>query len=566
MGRSFQRWQQVLDNGPRRDQHAAARDSRCPPTLLNKLITEPWRETSLRTSALSNPSCPHTTLARIAMDDSDDDRDCAIRNPSLAAAVLAKLATDKSPPVRAAVASNPNAPPELLTRLAVDGHQGTRYHAAEHPNAPAELLARLAVGDPDPVVAAAAASNPSCPEKLLARLAVRYGPRDDQDRHVHRMARAVASNPASRPETLRALAAYGGDDIYRNPYLQDLASNPSTPPDVLMMCRSSSVGYAGVVARRGDCPPELLAAIADPGEDYPEDAATAAAGHPNCPPETLAAVLAAGSVSSFAVQFAAFTNPSCPPTLRKRAASDAFFCSRWDAAARRRNSAADEQGKASDRKRSKTHRGEQLWQPPHEKPVHDADMALAIIHTAILDLDLRARYPHIVDRARFKAKVAADMPAGTRSEYHPETDAITVRAGSPPRIVLHELAHRIVEEDPRHSDRPLPADHGPEFTAVMLDLVEVSYGIEQRAALRARYAKSGAPLDRWDAPLNNSDSGQLADPVRLRHRFKISYLSAPARCGKRIGRPRRRRRCRHLVASGSHQCAAGHPVRRRHLR
>ena len=560
MGRSAKQWDQLVRGGSDSDRRAGAENRRCPPEVLARFAADDDPE--VRRAALRNPRCPAAALAAAAAAGDTRDRWTAMRNPSMPAKQLADAAGDPDPLMRQAAAHNPNCPPELIARLAADPVTVVQCAAAAHPNCPTERIVRFAASR-DRELVAAAARNPSCPAPLLVWLTDRHSPQPGTAALFARsVVSAVAGNENTPADALRAIA--GRDD---GSCLAELALNPATPSDVLALWgRSSSLPAAAEVASRGDCPAETLAAIADPGRDYPTAAAVSAAAHPDCPAETLAAILRAGSETSFAVQLAAFSNPSCPPRLQRRHARDPFFCSRWDSGNKRRRSRADPSGHAPDRHKWKTYRGEGGWPPPPaEPPIASTEDADAVIVAVLKDPDLRSRYPHVADWDYTGVAVDLDVQnAGHAGEYSLTSGRISVRSGSGPKVVLHELAHKIVDSDRRYQQPPLPSAHGPEFTAALLDLVEVRYGAEHRARLRSSYEACGAPLDRWDAPLASIDqppAEQLLDPRRAAPK-QTRRAAATFRCGHPIGK-HRRRRCRHRVTAGSRQCAAGHPVRRR---
>ena len=64
-------------------------------------------------------------------------------------------------------------------------------------------------------------------------------------------------------------------------------------------------------------------------------------------------------------------------------------------------------------------------------------------------------------------------------------------------ILLHELAHLLVDENPRFYEHPPPLGiHGDAFTATMSDLVGAVYGQKERNLLRRAYKRHGAAMFR----------------------------------------------------------------------
>lgn len=553
MARSVEQWERLCTSGSRTQRERNVANERCPPEVLARLAADDF-DTDVARAALSNLRCPPAALSAATSNHDHMLRDAAITNPGLPAGDLARLAADADPVARRSVARNPNCDPKLLARLAADPDSWAAGNATTHPNCPVEMIVRHVMSG-DSGLVAAAASNPSCPPELLARLGARHGTTPATTSGGHkRICEAVASNPSSPPDTLRSLAGLG-DGLYFN----EVAQNPATPPDVIAdWGRLGRWDDAWIVVRREDCGGEVLADIIKHGYDYDDRTLVIAASNPNCPAEVLDRLLTADSVATFAVQSAAFTNPNCSSKTRKRAARDAFFCSRWDAENKRARLTSHKDGRAVDRKRQKTYNGEDLWRyKVDDDPIVVLSDGEEVIAAAVADPDLQTRYPQVADMAR--DGVTVDFNVDSRraaGQYSPSTGVVSVRPNVKPPILLHELAHKIVDYDSRYRTPPLPAFHGAEFTAAMLDLVEVRYGAAERDALRARYKSAGAPLDKWDAPLAAEQTADSSAPLVDAAVRRFDGAARPARrCRYRLPG---RRRCRNLVAAGKRRCAAGH--------
>jgi len=145
-----------------------------------------------------------------------------------------------------ALVSHPKTPQPILRRLAGSNRKKVviRIFCAENPNCPLDMMS--AYRSQHRLIRAAVASNSRLPEEwhhslsrdIYPKVREAIAERDDVDPEIlRRLARdrsivyvrpAVAGNPRTPEESLRALARSESEDIRRA-----LAANPSTPLDVL---------------------------------------------------------------------------------------------------------------------------------------------------------------------------------------------------------------------------------------------------------------------------------------------------------------------------------------------
>ena len=84
-----------------------------------------------------------------------------------------------------------------------------------------------------------------------------------------------------------------------------------------------------------------------------------------------------------------------------------------------------------------------------------------------------------------------------RATYEPATRTIAIPVADRRRwalretVVLHELAHHLVTDDPSASDEP---PHGPAFCGTLLGLLERVMSPEVALVLRGAYASAGVPV------------------------------------------------------------------------
>jgi hypothetical protein len=116
--------------------------------------------------------------------------------------VLRRLADHNDPRVREQVAKNPVIPLDLLIPLLEDSRINVRRGALTNPVLPIETL--LALAD-DPKYRAAIAANPVLPAKVLLAMARESSPGEVDFR------KAIAKNPSSTPDVLKALDYWDGD-------------------------------------------------------------------------------------------------------------------------------------------------------------------------------------------------------------------------------------------------------------------------------------------------------------------------------------------------------------------
>ncbi len=148
--------------------------------------------------------------------------------------------------VQYALVSHPKTPQTILRRLAGSNRKKLviRICCAENPNCPLDMMS--AYRSQHRLIRAAVASNPRLPEEwhrslsrdIYPKVREAIAERDDVDPEIlRRLARdrsivyvrpAVAGNPRTPEESLRALARSESEDIRRA-----LAANPSTPLDIL---------------------------------------------------------------------------------------------------------------------------------------------------------------------------------------------------------------------------------------------------------------------------------------------------------------------------------------------
>ena len=454
------------DSASRREKAAAHRDS--PAHIVAGLAADESRRVAA--AAAQNPNCPEATLRSMAAGElfpAGRLQAEAAANPACPPGDLERLSRSRDPQTRAAVAANPSPPGEALDLLSWDEDEATRLLVAGNPSASPGVLDRLAGGEPPPgdieELRFAVAGNPNAPAWLLDRIASEGGTsaRERVARHAHAGAGALGIIV----ETSLASGEYGAD-------------------------------IAAALAR-DHCPPQALARAA-------------------CDP-----------ASPFWARRAAMAHPALPAEARTRAEADPFSCSRVESVEERTKPSRlrpDRSGRTADRGREKVYRAEHAWQqmPPPQNPL----AADAILAAAVLaDPALLARYPHTADWPPPHEwmvfppppRTGRPDPSGptgiiggsaprkvrTAGGYWEETGKVKIVEGyGAIGVVLHEIAHKLVDEDRRHQgQRPRPASHGPDFTAAMLDLVEAGCGQQQRAALRGCYEQAKAPLDRADLPL-----------------------------------------------------------------
>lgn len=171
--------------------------------------------------------------------------------------LLLFLAHDESQDVRTAVAKNPNCPPEACEIIAANAPAPDGAEAICHPNCPEQAIRDYANRYPGYVRTVLGA--PNTPPDMLNDIAERSQSLTELE--------LVASHRNTPPDVLRemaepgnAYAKYFRGQQDRSPFVNEVARNPSTPPDVLARLAHGPV-YA--VARNPSTPPETLAWIVD---------------------------------------------------------------------------------------------------------------------------------------------------------------------------------------------------------------------------------------------------------------------------------------------------------------
>lgn len=196
--------------------------------------------------------------------------------------------------------------------------------------------------------------------------------------------------------------------------------------------------------------------------------------------------------------------------------SDKFLCSRRDAAdERERSGKTDRRGYAPDKWRRRVFTAENEWWGASGCKrlfANQKDMS-GFSEWVLSDELLSIRYPFVDDlyeqlevsiNTRL-SRTAGQMFLGeTRIELSPRHAA--------PEVLLHEMAHILMDNDPRYEDMsPRPQHHGPDFVSAMLDLVEIAYGSEERQRLRHLYLSNGVRADVEDVPLYPNPPGHRPD-------------------------------------------------------
>lgn len=180
-------------------------------------------------------------LDAIASSEIGSDRRVVADNAATSAATLQRLAADEDVTVRRSVARNPHTPAEALDRLADDPDEAkeltetkVRWFVASNPSTSEATLARM-IGDQDVMVLAAIGRHPHASTAVLEHLATAPAPgRTWVDPDVRR---AVASNPSTPPEILAGWENADGNTMAA------IAKNPATPTDVLeRLSRDTSTG------------------------------------------------------------------------------------------------------------------------------------------------------------------------------------------------------------------------------------------------------------------------------------------------------------------------------------
>ena len=193
---------------------------------------------SVRVLAAANPANPF--WEDLVTDPDSEVRSKAATNPRCDPTQLTRLGSDPDPEVRAAAATHDRCPPEMLVRLCADFSSSVVIEAASRPDLGREAFETLAAG-PATGCGILAGRN-DCPSDLFDVLAA--GP--------HAQAhQSAASNVACPPRVLRRL-----HKDWVDPYLlRSIASNPSTPPDLITtLAAHPDAKVRGGVAANPSCP------------------------------------------------------------------------------------------------------------------------------------------------------------------------------------------------------------------------------------------------------------------------------------------------------------------------
>ncbi|UAL29870.1 hypothetical protein K8W59_19465 [Nocardioides rotundus] len=194
------------------------------------------------------------------------NRRTVAENASTSASTLGRLAADEDVTVRRQVARNPHTPAEALDRLASDPDEAkeltetkVRWYVASNPSTNSATLSRM-LGDNDLMVLAAIGRHPNASTAVLEHLATAPAPgRTWVDPDVRQ---AVASNPSTPPEILA-----GWESADRNTLIA-IAKNPATPTDVLeRLSRDGLTDTRARAAENPSLPPEALYRVAHEDTD-----------------------------------------------------------------------------------------------------------------------------------------------------------------------------------------------------------------------------------------------------------------------------------------------------------
>lgn len=226
--------------------------------------------------------------------------------PSSTALALLK---DPSESVRSELASNPACPPDLLEKLALDTQKTVFYAVAQNPNTPASVLdGFMSNRSLHQVLASNRSTSPATLSRILSLSTERY------------VRLTVAGNSSCFPETL--------ETIFRHPQLQQkvshfpkaLASNPSTPLNVLeSIMATGDVFLQAVVAANPKYPVNELKLLAT---HAPQPVLVALASNRACTPEILTLL---ASYDALEINFSLASNPSTPAEVLESFTENIFL-------------------------------------------------------------------------------------------------------------------------------------------------------------------------------------------------------------------------------------------------
>ena len=450
-------------------------------------------------------------------------------------------------PPRAALA-----PPPRLARLARSDDPAERLSAALSHLAPAEALECLAI-DADTRVRQAVAANPATPLRTLDMLA------GDADVEVRAALAAAAPTAVLRAKLLHDTSAEVKAELLRwhGRRCEGRSLDAEAATATLVLRGDADPAVAAVAARMRSAdaatrPAELAALGAHPDDEARRNAAA----HRRCPTKTIGRL--AGD-PCWAVAFAALDNTRCPRSARDAAAGDVYACSLRAEHQRRAEDVPRPTAFSSDPNRSPVYEAEHRWRAAAQskQPFRSAEDAAGFVRRMLADQLLQTRYSAVCEQlessttVRFDTKLQmfAGRSEGTEIRLHPKA--------ARPEVLLHEMAHLIVRNDPRLALlRHPPESHGPEFVAVMLDLAETLYGSVERDRLKEIYRTEGAQM-LAEQPLNSElHTGRATEMVPA---------AAPAAVGRPRGPPAAAQRpvvklCGRIVKQTRRRCllARGH--------
>jgi hypothetical protein len=279
----------------------------------------------IRYQALVHTAAPPQAVARFADHPSVTPRALVAAHEGLAQRTYARLAADPEPWVRREVARNPSVGKAVLRGLAEDRDHDVTRSLAHRPDVPLDLLARLARStrtgptllprvaraDPMEVESLAAVADPALRMLVALRRDLPDGLRDALaddldakvvnavaphpglgearllamiDRHGHRVAAMVATNPDASPAVLERLAQ--GPSPARKA-LREIARHPNAPVAALLACLADRRARVEAAARP-ELPVDVLVGLL---ADADELVAAAAAANPSLPVGTMHALV-----------------------------------------------------------------------------------------------------------------------------------------------------------------------------------------------------------------------------------------------------------------------------------
>ena len=293
--------------------------------VLQQMSADP--SVTVRQRTAQNPHCPYSLAQQLLEDPHPAVRAAAAAHDGCGPATLLRLCADPDPGVRAAAAAHracPDSPLKTLTGWINHTNPDVRAAAAARVDLPAEA-ARVMTQDPDPAVRAVAAAHDGCDSVTLLRLC---GDKHPKVRAVAAAHRACPDSPlkafgvhANRSDTESRVAAARRRDCPpqmlvallhdpENAVSAAAAANPALPTQAALAAtaeRHTSSATRAEIAKRGDCPPNILAQLFEDGR-YASAVLRAVAANPNTPTETLTACATNADTD---VRVAVASNPAC---------------------------------------------------------------------------------------------------------------------------------------------------------------------------------------------------------------------------------------------------------------